>query len=66
MILIGCKIWGLKKQDPNVFKNSSVPECESEFRRYKLKSPIIMQYLFSLLILSIDLFNKAKNASGHC
>ena len=60
MLLIGCKIWGLKKQDPNVLKNSSVPECESEFKRYKLKFSI---FIFSIN-LPIDLFKKAQNASG--
>ena len=51
VIQVGCKIWGWKLKDPKIFKKPSVSEWESSLRKSRLKSPKMMQNLFSLSIL---------------
>ena len=51
VIQVGCKIWGWKLKDPKIFKKPSVSGWESSLRKSRLKSPKMMQNLFSLSIL---------------
>lgn len=56
VILVGCRIWGLKRAEPRVSRKWLVSWYVSSFIRSKLKSTRGVQYLFSRWILSIAVF----------